>query len=96
MALPYTIKKNNYFKNKKNSTIYTPPAVSSYLYEVLHPHINPKIILDPSIGQGSLIKPWQDKKRKIIGVDIDKRSKKCCDKFIHGAFEDIVKWFNIV
>ena len=92
MSLPYTVKKNNYFKNKKNSTIYTPCAVSEYLYKVLHSHIRPKVILDPSIGRGSLIKPWQDRKCKIIGVDIDKHSKKYCDRFIHSKFEDVKTW----
>ena len=92
MSLPYTIKKNNYHRNKKNSTIYTPPAVSKYLYELLHTHINPKVILDPSIGEGSLTNPWKNRKCKIIGVDIDKRSKNYCDKFIHSKFEDVEIW----
>lgn len=92
MSLPYTVKNNNYHVNKKNSTIYTPNAVSEYLYEILHTHINPKVILDPSIGEGSLIRPWRNKKRTIIGVDTDKHSKKYCDKFIHSKFEDVESW----
>ena len=92
MSLPYSVKNNNYHKNQKNSTIYTPNSVSKYLYEILHTHINPKVILDPSIGQGSLIKPWRNKKCTIIGIDIDKRSKNYCDKFIHSKFEDVESW----
>lgn len=92
MALPYTVKKNDYHKNKKNSTIYTPRDISEYLYEILHTHVNPKVILDPSIGKGSLIKPWRKKKCTIIGVDIDKKSKRYCDKFIHSKFEDVESW----
>ena len=78
MSLPYTVSKNNYHKNKKNSTIYTPPEVSEYLYKVLHSYVNPKVILDPA--------------KKIIGVDINKHSKKHCDTFMHSKFEDIGSW----
>ena len=92
MSLPYTVTKNNYHINKKNSTIYTPPEASNYLYEVLHDYINPKVILEPAIGRGSLVEPWSKKKCTIIGVDIDKRSKNYCDKFIHSKFENIETW----
>ena len=92
MSLPYTVKNNNYHINKKNSTIYTPHEVSQYLYEILHTHINPKVILSPSIGRGSLVKPWRKKKCTIIGIDIDKDSINYCDKFIHSKFEDIEAW----
>jgi len=92
MSLPYTIKNNNYHNNKKNSTIYTPPEVSNFLYEILHTHITPKVILDPSIGKASLVEPWISKKCSIIGVDIDKHSKKHCDTFIHSKFEDVASW----
>ena len=92
MSLPYTVKNNNYHNNKKNSTIYTPAALSNYLYELLHAHINPKVIVDPSIGRGSLVKPWRNKKCTTIGIDIDKRSKRYCNKFICSKFEDIKKW----
>ena len=92
MSLPYTLRNNNYHKSKKNSAIYTPPAVSEYLYEILHTHVSREVILDPAIGEGSLVKPWQKKKCIIIGVDIDKHSKNCCDKFIHSKFEDVKTW----
>lgn len=92
MSLAYTVKKNNYNNNKKNSTIYTPERVSLYLFNLLKKHVSPKIILDPAIGQGSLTNPWKNKSRKIIGVDIDKKGKKHCDTFIHGKFEEIQEW----
>ena len=92
MSLPYNISKNNYFKNKKDSTVYTPPSVSEYLHSRLNTHISPKVIVDPSIGKGSLVAPWKKKGCKVIGIDIDKHSRKYCDKFIHGRFEDIGEW----
>lgn len=92
MALPYNIKHNNHFKHKKNSTIYTPRSVSEYIYSLLHTHIRPKVIIDPAIGRGSLVRPWRCKRCKIIGIDIDKQSKRYCDKFIHSKFEDIAEW----
>ena len=58
----------------------------------MHAYISPKVILDPSIGRGSLIKPWRNKKCRIIGIDIDKQSKNYCDKFIHSKFEDVESW----
>ena len=88
----YSINKNNYRKNKKDSTIYTPEKVSSYLYSLLIEHISPKVILDPAIGQGSLTTPWKKDDCEIIGVDIDGVGKNYCDKFIHGKFEDIDRW----
>ena len=92
MSLPYTIAQNNYHNNQKNSTIYTPPEVSEYLYGILYAYIRPEVILDPAIGKGSLIEPWRKKKCKIIGVDIDRNSRRYCDTFIHSKFENIEGW----
>lgn len=95
MALPYSVKKNNYYLNPKNSAVYTPPEISEYIYDVLHTHVNPKVILDPAIGKGALTRPWK-RTSTIIGVDIDKNSKRYCDKFIHGKFEQIENWFHAI
>lgn len=92
MSLPYTVSRNKYHKNKKNSTIYTPPKVSEYLYEILHTEINPSVILDPSIGRGSLVKLWEHETRTIIGVDIDRNSENYCEIFIHSKFEKLTSW----
>ncbi len=88
----YNIRINNYQNNKKNSSICTPEPLSQYLHGILSAHIQPKVIFDPSIGQGSLTKPWDDGTVKIIGSDIDPSSKNYCDIFIEGKFEDITTW----
>ncbi|MHB9070248.1 MAG: N-6 DNA methylase [Sedimentisphaerales bacterium] len=90
--IPYNVKNNNYSKNKKNSTIYTPEKASLYLYNLLKSRIDPKIVLDPAIGKGSLTNPWKRKYRKIIGVDINISGKNHCDTFLHCKFEEIKEW----
>lgn len=92
MTIPYTVKSNNYHENKKNSTIYTPERVSLYLFNLLRRYVRPKVILDPAIGKGALTNPWMNKNRKIIGVDVNHRSKHHCDIFIRGKFEEIAEW----
>jgi len=94
MSILYTVQKNNYHKHSKNSTVYTPEQVSLYLHHILKPYLQPKVILDPAIGRGSLTNPWRNKKCHVIGMDIDKRGKDYCDAFIHGKFEEIQKWNN--
>lgn len=69
MAQALSTKKNPYWKNPKNSTVYTPQYVSDFLYRIIHPVLHPGIILDPSIGRGSLSNPWRTSST-IIGVDI--------------------------
>ncbi|AQT70072.1 Type I restriction-modification system methyltransferase subunit [Anaerohalosphaera lusitana] len=92
MAIPYTIKNNNYNKNTKDSTIYTPERVSVYLFNLLQHHINPCVLLDPAIGKGSLTNIWRSRTCKIIGVDISRVGSDHCDTFIHGKFENIHAW----
>ncbi len=92
MAVLYNINKNNYVSRPKNSTIYTPERVSIYLKNILSKQINPKVILDPAIGKGALVRPWDNGKRHIIGVDIDNQGKKYCNTFIHKKFEVVQMW----
>lgn len=92
MALPYTLKNNNYYINPKNSTVYTPPSISKYLYDTINTHVSTRVILDPCIGGGSLTQPWRHGSTKIIGVDVDRNSETHCDIFIHSKFEDIKEW----
>jgi type I restriction enzyme M protein len=86
------MKRNNYKLKPKNSTVYTPSEVSQYLYDIISCHIKPKVIFDPSIGKGSLTKPWESKSVKIIGSDINAKSKNYCDTFLRSKFEDIEDW----
>lgn len=88
----YSMKRNNFELNPKNSTVYTPPTVSQYLYDIISSHIKPQVILDPSIGRASLTKPWESSCSKIIGSDIDGNAKDYCDTFINGKFEEIENW----
>ena len=85
----YNVNRNDYFKNSKNSAIYTPRKLAEILHSLLK-HLKPRTIVDPSVGKGSLVKPW--KQPVIIGIDIDEGGSKYCDAFIHGRFEDIDEW----
>ena len=74
----YKMNLNNYHPQPKNSTIYTPPEVSEFIYELLKDKI-PKsrasfspAILDPCCGQSSLLKPWEKAKYyRTFGIDVD-------------------------
>jgi len=58
----YNLNKNNYHQKPKPSTIYTPPAVSQFIYELLKDKITKRgIILDPCCGMNSLLNPWNAK-----------------------------------
>lgn len=91
MSYPISTKRNPYYKNKKNSTVCTPVSVSHYLYSLIRPVLEPKVILDPSIGQGSLIKDWYSQCH-IIGIDINPKSDKYAHQFICSKFEEITNW----
>jgi type I restriction-modification system DNA methylase subunit len=89
MASPLTVKRNDYRKNRKSSTIYTPVGVAEFLYKILRrPYF--KRILDPAIGSGRLTDPWLQLPfpREIIGVDIIPR-RACCHKYFRGRFEEM-------
>jgi len=73
----YNLKHNNYNKNPKNSTIYTPPAVSQFIFELLKDKVEKRgIIFAPCCGKGSLLKPWKKTGYGTWGNDKDKRLKK--------------------
>jgi len=91
MASPLTVKKNDYRKNPKRSTVYTPDSVCQLLYDIIDPVLKPKVILDPAIGRGALTNPWR-KQCHIIGVDIDRSSRRYADEFVCSRFEDIESW----
>jgi len=74
----YNLSKNNYHLKPKSSTIYTPPAVSQFIFELLKDKIvkpsaaGKPAILDPCCGQGSLLAPWDNAKcYQTFGNDID-------------------------
>lgn len=43
-------------KNEKRSDIPTPDLICKFLYDIISPHYNPKVILDPCAGDGRLTK----------------------------------------
>lgn len=91
MTSPLSTTRNPYWKDPKNSTIYTPDYVCRFLYSIIHPVIEPKVILDPAIGRGALIECWRNT-CLIVGVDIDRKSERYADEFTCSRFEDIQAW----
>ena len=71
----YRVDRNNFYKNQKKATVFTPDYVSEFLYEILHTHIkkNSGIIIDPCVGQGSLLKPWKKDGYEVRGIDIERQ-----------------------
>ncbi len=68
----YRVDRNNFYKNEKKATVFTPDYVSEFLYDILHPVISKNgIIFDPCVGKGSLLKPWKKAGYKVQGVDIE-------------------------
>jgi len=53
----YNLTTNNYHQKPKSSTIYTPPEVSQFIYELLKGELELGRIFDPCSGQGSLLSP---------------------------------------
>jgi len=83
----YSVKKNNYNTNPKDSTVYTPSSVVQKIYEVIEQSgLKPDVVLDPAVGTGNLIKPFKNVKK--MGVDIDDIGKKSVNQFIKKKFED--------
>lgn len=69
----YRVDRNNFYKNEKKSTVFTPDYVSEFLYDLLHPHIRKDngVIVDPCVGRGSLLNPWKKNGYNVIGIDIE-------------------------
>jgi len=69
----YRVDRNNFYENEKKATIFTPDFVSEFLFDLLHPHIEKDggAVIDPCVGQGSLLKPWKKAGYKILGIDIE-------------------------
>ena len=68
----YRVDRNNFYKDEKKATIYTPEYASTFLYKILHEHITKDgCILDPCVGKGSLLKPWNENGYNTIVIDIE-------------------------
>ena len=68
----YRVDRNNFYKEQKKATIYTPVGVSNFIYELIGDKIDrTKPILDPCVGKGSLLKPFKKNGFRVIGIDIE-------------------------
>lgn len=67
----YRVDRNNFYKNAKLSTVYTPDSVSDFLFDIIHPSMDGGTIFDPCVGAGSLLKPFQRAGYQVSGVDIE-------------------------
>lgn len=91
MSQALSTRKNPYWDNPKNSTVYTPKCVADFLHRIISSVLLPKVILDPAIGRGALTNPWK-KNSTIVGVDVDPKSKRYADHFVRSRFEDLEHW----
>jgi len=79
--------RNRYFDSRKSHTIFTPPAISNWLREVIEPDLkNVNVVFDPACGSGNLLNPFKDK--TTIGCDVEDFSPEI-DTFIQ---EDFLEW----
>lgn len=71
MAYPISVNKNNYFENRKKSTVETPLALANFIYQIIKD--GGKIYSDVwDIGcyKGNLSYPWKVAGHTCRGVDI--------------------------
>ena len=66
----YRVDRNDFYKNGKNATVYTPDSVSTFLFDILCEHVN-GLVIDPCVGAGSLLHPFNLAGYKTIVLDID-------------------------
>ena len=68
----YRVDRNNFYKRQKKATIFTPDYVSEFLYGIFHSQISKRgVVIDPCVGQGSLLKPWKRNGHHVLGIDIE-------------------------
>ena len=70
----YRVDRNNFYKRQKKATIQTPEAVSNFIFDIVKGKVNKKKpVIDPCVGEGSLLYPFKDNGYKTIGIDIEKQ-----------------------
>jgi hypothetical protein len=67
-ATLYGFRGGDYAADAKPSTIYTPPEISRFLYDLISQHYKVATILDPCAGNGALTRPW--KAARVISFEI--------------------------
>ena len=68
----YRIDRNNFFKNEKKATVYTPKKMSDFLFSIVDGKIDKeRKVFDPCVGKGSLLIPFKNAGYEVLGVDIE-------------------------
>src|SRR3546814_165535 len=68
----YRVDRNNFYQNEKKATVCTPDYVSELLFSIISPHIKKGgLVVDPCVGEGALLLPWQREGYKTLGIDIE-------------------------
>ncbi len=74
-------------KVKQRGVVFTPEHIVKYMLSFIDDSKHPKRILEPSCGDGSIIK-LLNKKHDILGIDIDCTFIEYCKKnFLHAKFK---------
>lgn len=68
----YNVARNNFYTTEKNATVYTPLGVCRFLFDILSPCVpaHKGTILDPCVGRGALLYPFQTAGYNTQGIDI--------------------------
>lgn len=94
MSAPLSVRKNNYFENRKSNKVKTPIGICNFLGDILKPVIDLYtdkkggfIIIDPACGDCRLLKPFK-KEYKLVGIDVKKSRgiNNVLDTFIKSDF----------
>lgn len=68
----YRVDRNNFYTEQKNATVYTPEPVSRFLFNLVSKHISKRgTVLDPCVGKGSLLMPFEEDGFRTFGIDIE-------------------------
>lgn len=73
----------------KNSTVYTPEAITNYINKEIIEKSNLKVkrVFDPAVGSGNLISKLKKDGAFVIGNDIEEVEDNKTDQFFKGDFE---------
>ena len=67
----YNVARNNFYENDKNSSVMTPDRLSAFIFRTIHKNIADGLIIDPCVGEGSLLKPFKENGFQTLGIDIE-------------------------
>lgn len=68
----YRVDRNNFYDRQKKATIQTPGGVSRFIFDLVGGRIDRgKPVLDPCVGEGSLLKPFVEDGFDVLGIDVE-------------------------